>query len=196
MRAGLVLAESGLSFVETVIGLRQPDTKAKIAAVAPNRKVPALLIEGTLVWDSLAIAETIAERTGTGWPTTWQDRSQARALCAEMHSGFVLVRQNLPMDIFSRSPRAQTFRVDDSSPADLHGEIERFGQILEAARGPFLFGEWSIADAFFAPVVTRFLTYQVPVTTGIQRYFDAVMKRPSVAQWVQKAKSETAIFHY
>lgn len=196
MRAQLVLVESGLPFEESVIGLRLPDTKTKIAAVTPNRKVPALLIEDTLVWDSLAIAETIAERTGTGWPKAWQDRAQARSLSAEMHSGFTLVRQNLPMDIFSRSPRAQSFRLDDACSPELLAEIARLSQIFESARGPFLFGDWCIADAFFAPVVTRFLTYKVPVSTGVQRYFDAAMKRPSVEQWVKKAQSETAVFPY
>ncbi|MBK1839391.1 glutathione S-transferase family protein [Azospirillum sp. YIM B02556] len=193
LRPWLALRQAGLSFAETVVPLRQPDTAARIAAHSPSGRVPTLLHGGLTVWDSLAICEYVAELApeATLWPADRTARAVARSVSAEMHSGFASLRTTMSMDLKSdRKGQGMT----EATAADI-ARIEalwadarsRFGS---PAGGPFLFGAFTIADAMFAPVVTRLETYGVAVSPGSRAYMDAVMALPAMRDWIAAAKAE------
>lgn len=162
LRPWLAMKQAGLDFEEVVIPLRQASTKPAIRKVSPSGKVPCLEHGSTVVWDSLAICEYAAEiAPGAAlWPKDRAARAFARAISAEMHSGFATLRQSLPMDF------AKSLPAPEIGP-ELEGDIRRIIAIWSEARrrygkgGPFLFGAFSIADAMFAPVASRFTTYRV-----------------------------------
>ena len=162
LRPWLALRESGIAFEEVEIALRQPATKASIKKVSPSGKVPCLVHDGLQVWDSLAICEYLAEvKPEAGlWPADRAARAFGRAISAEMHSGFTKLRQSLPMDF------AKTQPAPEIGP-ELEADIARIVAIWQQARatfgqaGPFLLGRFSIADAMFAPVCSRFTTYRI-----------------------------------
>jgi glutathione S-transferase len=181
LRAWLVLAESGLVFDEVVIPMKKGDTP-EIKRVSPSGRVPLLDDDGLLIWDSLAIAERVAEKVPSLWPTDANDRALARSMSAEMHSGFAALRNALPMNVRRRTHK----RIAPDVAADL----DRIYALWRGARGPFLFGEWSIADAMFTPVATRLITYQVELDPDVKRYVDAVLDRPSMRQWTADAERE------
>lgn len=193
LRPWLALKQAGLAFAETVIPLRQPDTAARIAAHSPSGRVPCLLDGGLVLWDSVAICEYVAELApGTGlWPADRAARAVARAVSAEMHSGFVSLRNTMSMDI-KRDRKGEG--MTEATAADI-ARIEalwadartRFGG---PAGGPFLFGAFTIADAMFAPVVTRLETYGVAVSPGTRAYMDAVLALPAMREWIAAAKAE------
>lgn len=186
-----------LPFEEIGIALRQPDTKDQIKQHSPSGKIPLLKIEDgphvESIWDSLAICETLAERHPDAklWPADATARAQARCLVAEMHSGFPDVRSILPMDIGVRHP---TPELGDAVQA----QIARIVAIWEAALaahgsgGGFLFGNFSIADAFFAPVVTRFETYGIHLPPVAQAYTQRILTLTPMQQWKAAAEAERA----
>jgi len=193
VRPWLALKASGLPFTETTYGLYTEEMDAWIAANAPNRKVPQLQHGALRIWDSLAIIEYVAELAPEAglWPRDREARAIARAVCAEMHSGFQALRQNLGMN--SRR-RYSNFVVPEAAQADIERIQalwadcrQRFGA---KAGGPFLFGAFGAADCYFAPVVSRFVTYGVALTPEAQTYVDAVMAHPFVVQWMEDAKAE------
>ncbi|MEO6433334.1 MAG: glutathione S-transferase [Sphingomicrobium sp.] len=154
-------------------------------------KVPILWDGDCVVWDSLAIIEFLADRVGDDkyWPAAVDARAMARSMAAEMHSSFTNLRRELPMNVRrSFSPR----ELDD----DVIADIERILQLWAQARaryggtGDFLFGDWSAADMMFAPVVTRFLSYGVPVPGFAATYMKAVLSHPHVIEWIEKAQDE------
>lgn len=183
MRAWLVLAESGLAFDEVVIPMNKGITP-EIRRVSPSGRVPLLEHDGLAIWDSLAIAEHLAEIVPGLWPSDARDRAVARAVSAEMHSGFAALRTALPMNIRRRT------KIEVA--ADVKSDIDRIFAIWRGARGPFLFGEFSIADAMFAPVVTRFVTYDVAIPEKLRAYTNAVLDRPSTQRWIAAAHDERA----
>ena len=193
LRPWLALKQAGLSFAETVIPLRQPDTAARIAEHSPSGRVPSLIHNGLTVWDSLAICEYVAELAPEArlWPADRAARAVARAVSAEMHSGFVSLRSTMSMDL-KRDRKGQG--MTEATAADI-ARIQalwadaraRFGK---AAGGPFLFGAFTIADAMFAPVVTRLETYGVAVTPESRAYMDAVLALPAMRDWIAAAKDE------
>ena len=187
LRPWLMLKASGASFDTIEIPLRQPDTKARILEYSPSGKVP-LLIDGPLkIWDSLAIAEYLAEKFPQArlWPENSADRAWARSVCAEMHSGFQTLRSLCPMDLTLDQP------MPDPSPdllADLHRIETIWTQCRQhhTAQGPFLFGHFSNADAMFAPVASRIATYHLPVNSTARDYTDCLMNLPWMREWTQQ----------
>lgn len=202
LRPYLALKATGAPFREIVIPLRQSDTASAIRAHSPSGKVPALEHGEVRVWESLAICEYLAELfPGSGlWPRSAPARAVARSIASEMHAGFQALRQNLPMDLV-RDRRAQS-RADLVRP-----DIERIGAIWREMRegfgvlaangpGPFLFGGFSIADAMYAPVATRFRTYGVELDEIGNAYMQAIFAWPAFREWEQAAKAEPWVIEY
>jgi glutathione S-transferase len=174
-------------FETQTILLDQQDTKAKIATVTPAGKVPVLHDGDLVIWDSLAICEYVAEQAPSLWPSDRKVRARARSVSAEMHSGFAALRANMPMDVLSKKP-GQGHTPEALADAKRVQEIWR--ECLSASSGPFLFGAFSIADAMFAPVTTRFTTYGVEMDATIQAYVDAIAALPAMKQWRADAERE------
>jgi glutathione S-transferase len=190
-RPWLALRQAGLPFEEVVIFLDQPDTREKIARYSPSGRVPVLRDGELAVWDSLAIIEYVAEKAPRAglWPEDPGARAVARAVSAEMHSGFAALRKDLPMMFRGRFP-AKPLDADVSQDiariVALWGDCrERFGQ-----GGPFLFGAFSTADCMYAPVVSRFLTYAVPLPPAAQDYVEAISSLPAWRAWATAAETE------
>lgn len=196
MRPWVVLQATGVPFVERVIPLDQPDTATRIAAVSEAGRVPVLIDGALTVWDSLAICEYLAEKFPDAalWPTDPAARAIARSACAEMHSGFQALRSELSCRIYPPSMPNPHREPGDASRADiarivaLWSELRRrFGQ-----GGPFLFGRFSIADAFFSPVaIGRFRAYGVTLPPEAEAYVSALEGHPAVAAWIAGAHAET-----
>ena len=190
LRPWLLLKQLGLPFEEIVIPLRQPDTALHIRRYSPSGKVPILLAGGLRIWDSLAIAEYLAEQHPALWPADRAARALARAACCEMHSGFSALRTFLPMDFTAR------FDPPGKLLASVEGDIDRIVGIWAECRraapggGPFLFGQFTIADAMFAPVCSRFATYAVPLPAPAQAYVELMMDLPAMHEWGRLAHAE------
>jgi glutathione S-transferase len=194
MRGWLALKASGLPFEELVVPLYDEgwEQRREGDEFSPSQgKVPVLWDGDIVVWDSLAIIEYCAEATTRHlfWPEDVGARAVARSMAAEMHSGFGNLRRDLPMNVRRRlDPRPL-------SP-ELEAEINRVLTLWAQARarfagtGEFLFGQWSAADMMFAPVVTRFVTYGVPVPPFALAYMEAVLGHPHVADWIAQAQEE------
>lgn len=191
LRPWLALKQHGAPFEEVRIALDRPDTRARILRHSPGGKVPALHHGDLTVWDSLAILEYLAERNpGAGlWPKDAEARAVARSVSAEMHAGFMPLRQALPMNCRRREKLAIT---DEAVIADI-ARIDalwtdcrrRFG-----AGGPFLFGRFSNADAMYAPVVSRLASYEVEVSETAQAYMRTVLDMPEMRAWYADAEAE------
>lgn len=199
MRPWVLLKHFGIAFEEVKVRFDsfEPDSafKATIHRVSPTGKVPVLVLDdGTAVWDSLAICETLAERFAEQalWPRDPAARAQARSAAAEMHSGFGQLRSHFPMNIEAQLPEVGR-RVLAEQPG-VHTDLARLSQLwgdaLARHGGPFLFGEFCIADAMFAPVVGRLRTYGLPLTDELRAYVDRVWASPGVAAWVADALQE------
>ena len=199
LRAWLALRLGRVDFEEVRIALDQPQTKSEILARSPSGKVPCLIDGPLVVWDSLAICETVNERcvAGTLWPADPDARAQARAVSAEMHSGFAALRTHMPMDIRAHRPERGATTLQRS---DVAADVARIQSIwtdcLSRSSGPLLFGRFTIADAFYAPVVTRFRTYGVALSPVLSAYCDAVLALPAMREWVEAAQAETEIIDY
>lgn len=190
LRAGLCIRESKLDFEEIRVPLfKSSDWREKLLGYSPAGRVPVLLDDGFPIWDSLAIMETLAERAGPGWPAEPRMRARARSVCCEMHAGFLALRDELPQNIRTRNP----LDPDGLSP-DCRAQILRVDQIwidaLAASEGPWLFGEFGIADIMFAPVALRFRTYGVRVSDISQAYIQRIESRESVMEWTELSRQE------
>lgn len=183
---------AGLTFDEVVIPLDQPDTKNRILEHSPAGRVPVLHHGDVTIWESLAICEYLAETVPGArlWPETVQARAEARALSAEMHAGFAALRDALPMNVRADRPGV---RIESQTRADIDRILNiwrncrrRFGTV-----GPFLFGRFSIADAMFAPVVSRFATYRVEMDALEREYASTVYDLPAMREWLAAAAAET-----
>jgi glutathione S-transferase len=198
LRPWLLMTRFGIPFRETVIALRTPESAAALAAHSPTGKVPALIAGGVTIWDSLAIAEYLADHHPdlAIWPRDAHARAIARCASAEMHSGFQALRQNCPMDFNARN----LIPID----ATLIGaDVARIVALWRRCRaefgadGPFLFSQFSAADAMFAPVVSRFVTYGIDLAAHgddgtCQAYCAHMMALPAMVAWSQAAQRETA----
>ena len=194
LRGWLMLRQSGAAFEEAVIPLREANTRANILRHSPSAKLPALQ-HGTLaIWESLAIGEYLAEIFPKArlWPEDSAARATARAASAEMHAGFAALRSQLPMNMRSSFPGRG---VTPEAQADINRITalwrdcrKRFG-----AGGEFLFGQFTIADAMYAPVVSRFRTYKVELEDEMQRYADAIWAIPALQEWLTAARNEPMI---
>ena len=191
LRAWLILRMSGLAFDVIHIPLRQADSRRAALRYSPSGLVPALIVDGTAVWESLAVAECVAELTSEVqlWPEDPVARAVARSVSAEMHAGFRALRENMFYDVL-REPQKKDVPpavvVDIARIIDCWRECrKRFG-----LSGPFLFGRWSIADAMFAPVVNRFKIYQIDLDDVAWAYCDTVSSFPAVLEWEAQARAE------
>jgi glutathione S-transferase len=189
LRAWLVLKQADLAFEEVVVPLRRPDTRERILKWSPSGLVPVLLVDDFKIWDSLAIAEFAAEVVPSLWPADPASRAHARSVSAEMHSGFRALRTLQPMDFTARFDRA-------SPAASVVRDIARIEAIwsdcreLHAPEGPFLFGSFSIADAMYAPVVARFLTNKVELSSTAAAYVETMQGLPAWSEWAAGAAAE------
>jgi glutathione S-transferase len=204
MRPWVLLRQFDIPFEEVMVRFDSfaADSRFKttMAALAPTAKVPVLVVDGVAVWDTLAIAETLAERHAEKplWPCEWAARARARSLCAEMHAGFSALRNHCAMNIEASLPEvgARVLAEQPGAQAELARLEQMWGEALADHGGPFLFGDFSIADAFFAPVVSRLRTYALPVSARTQAYMEAVWSSPGVAEWVRQAHAEAEFLDF
>ena len=191
MRPWMVLHGFGIPFEEELIRLNQPDTAERIAAFSKAAKVPVLLHDGMTIWDSLAIIEYLAETFPDKaiWPKAKGARAHARSAVAEFHSGFMPLRARLGMNM-RREPKAVTLSPEVSAMVPRVQEIWSEARGRYGASGRYLYGDYSAADAFFAPVVNRFHAYAVPVTPEVRAYLDVMMAHPSWKAWQEAAMAE------
>ncbi|GLX13462.1 glutathione S-transferase [Pseudomonas straminea] len=192
LRGWLLVELSGAAYQETLVPLFRADTHARLLEHSPTGKVPVLKTEDVgVIWDSLAIAEYLAERFSDAglWPRDVAARAMARSACAEMHSGFGALRSHMPMDMQRNAPLAS---VTDEVKHDIQrivalwaGCRERFGQ-----GGPYLFGQLSIADAYFAPVASRLRSYGVQLPADAAAYVETIFQWPAFQRWHQAALEE------
>lgn len=192
LRPYMALMAIGQPFETVWVRLRTPDSKQEILKHSPSGKVPALKIAGgEILWDSLAICETLAERHPEAGllPDDPAARSLARCYAAEMHSGFPDVRDQLGMDYARQQPlpelRPETRQQCDRIITAWETALSRFGD-----RNRFLFGRFSIADCMYAPVISRFRTYGVPLPAAVQAYADRVWALPAMQSWLEGARQE------
>jgi len=197
LRPWLLMKHAGIAFDEVPLRLSfeaGSPFKTALAAVAPSGKVPVLVDEGFAVWDTLAIAEYLAERfpEKSLWPAATKARARARSLCAEMHGGFQALRGGCPMNIEAELPEvgARLLRDEPGLVQDLARITAMWQRQFDETGGPFLFGAFTIVDAYFAPVVTRIRTYVLPVPAVVAAYVDRIFALPAMQQWVAQARAE------
>jgi len=194
LRPWLLLRAFDVPFVEERHVFDTPEFAAEIQSRkrSPNGKVPVLIDGDIKVWDSLAISEYLAERHAGMWPADAAARAHARCACAEMHSGFQAVRNWMPMNVRRSYPIAVPRE-------DVQKDIDRIQALWAEARdkfgsgGAFLYGKFSVADAYFAPVVFRFNTYDVKCSLVVTEYMKSMLAHPSMQQWIDDSKAEKEI---
>ncbi len=192
LRPWLLLKQVGLEFEEALIPLRRPETAREIARHSPSGKVPVLLVDGVPIWDSLAICEFAAEQIEGLWPEEPKARALARSVSAEMHAGFPDLRAYLPLDVTAR------FGPPGRLLSGVARDVERIQTIwrecrqLSATQGPFLFGQFTVADAMYAPVAFRFHTYQVPLNAVSSAYVRTLLELPAMQEWAAAAQAEVS----
>ncbi|MEE2526450.1 glutathione S-transferase family protein [Hyphobacterium sp. HN65] len=193
LRPWLALKKANIAFQENIIPLDQEDTRDTLLALSPAATVPVLETAGRNIWDSLAICEWAAEQVPSLWPEDPALRATARSITASMHSGFSALRNELGMDL-KREKAAKDMSV--ACWRDIE-TIQALWAHVKTGEGDFLFGDWSIADAFFTPVATRFDTYQVPLSTDAAAYVETLLSDPVYKDWHTAALEETwdAPFH-
>jgi glutathione S-transferase len=198
MRPWVLLRQAGIPFEEVKVRFDSFDAgsrfKSSVTAVNPVGKVPVLVDGDLAIWDSLAIAEYVAEAFPDKalWPRDRQARARARSVCAEMHSGFSALRTHCGMNIEASLPDigALVWRDKPAVRADVERIVAMWTGLLQQHGGPMLFGDFSIADAFFAPVCMRLRTFALPVPATITAYVDRVCALPGVAAWIEDALAE------
>ncbi len=198
MRPWVLLQQSGIPFQEVMVRFDSFEAnssfKKTLQGATPTGKVP-LLVDGDLaIWDTLAIAEYLAEQFPEKhlWPTDKAARARARSICAEMHSGFTALRGNCPMNIEAQLAEtgALVWRDKPGVRADVQRLVDMWSALLQEHGGPLLFGDFSVADAYFAPVCMRLKTYALPVPPAIASYVERVCALPGVKAWITQALAE------
>jgi glutathione S-transferase len=198
MRPWVLLTQAGIHFEEVMVRFDAftPDSqfKAALRPLSPTGKVPVLVDGDLVVWDTLAIAEYLAEQFPHIhlWPQDKAARALARSLCAEMHSGFNALRSACPMNIEASLPDtgALIWRDNAGVRADVARLVAMWQQCLQASGGPMLFGDFSVADAYFAPICTRLVTYALPLPDDVAAYVQRVCALAGVKAWIDSARSE------
>ncbi len=196
LRPWLLLRANDLRFDEIRIALDDSQTRELLSKYSPSGKVPVLHDGGLVIWDSLAICEYLSEKylAGKGWPSDMNMRAEARSAAAEMHSGFAILRTQMPMNC-----RASGRRIA-STPALLN-DIQRIDQLWtqllnnHTTKGPWLCGQFGIIDCMFAPVAFRFNTYGVSGSAKTNEYIRQFLQHPMMQQWLNEACAETEIIH-
>lgn len=204
LRPWLVMRHAGIGFSEINIDLRAPDAKAQILAHSPSGKVPALIVDdpsagGFVIWDTLAIIEYLAEAHPGArlWPADRRARAFARAVSAEMHSGFQQLREHCPMDLLARTPK-------DVLAGPVAADVRRIVAIWQDCRrkfgaaGPYLFGDFCAADTMYAPVASRFRTYVPDLAAygddgAAARYIATVLAHPAMREWEAAAEAKHSV---
>lgn len=190
LRPWLALTQFEIPFEEKLIYLDQPNTAQEILKYSPSAKVPALIDEGQVIWDSLAICEYLNDKfpEKNMWPKDIKTRAWARSISAEMHSSFTTMRKMMSHDL---QKQHKTF-VSHEAEVDIKRVKEIWTDCLKKSKGPFLFGAFSIADAMYAPVVNRFITYAVPVDEPeIAKYIKTIRDLPAHQKWINAGLTET-----
>ena len=191
LRAYLALAHTGLASETRTILLDREATRAEIAKVTPARRVPVLHHDDLAIWDSLAICEYLNELAPEAqlWPADRAQRARARSISAEIHAGFAALRHHMSMDL--GADKAGQGHAPDAL-ADARRVFEIWREALAGSGGPLLFGRFSIADAMYAPVTTRFVTYGVELDAPCRAYVDAIAALPAMQAWARDAAAEPA----
>lgn len=192
-RAWLIVKQAGISFEEVLIPLYEAQSRTEILRHSPSGKVPALQHGAVTVWESLAIGEYLAELLPAAklWPQTAEARAMARAVSHEMHAGFLPLRRHFPMNLRSV--------FDREIIPEIQGDIDRIAALWRDCRkrfgagGDFLFGRFTIADAMYAPVVSRFRTFKVPLDAEGEAYAAAVTAWPAYQEWLAAARNEPMV---
>ncbi len=189
LRGWLMAKLAGVEFDEVIVHPDDPDARAEILLLSPSILVPCLTWEGIRVWDTLAIGEFLNEVAPKArlLPKDQAARAHCRSVCGEMHSGFVSLRQALPMNIKAEFPR---FKIWSKAEGDIDRIRTIWRECLDAYGGPYLFGEISMADAMYAPVVSRFRTYRVGLDPDIAAYADRIWDLPAMREWREGALAE------
>lgn len=198
MRPWVLLKQADIAFTEERVRFDSFDVdsafKKTLRAVTPIGRVPVLVDGDLAIWDSLAIAEYLAEQFPDKnlWPADKARRARARSICAELHAGFNALRSYCPMNIEAHLPQAGAlvWRDQPGVRVDVARLVDMWGSLLKAHGGPMLFGDFSVADAFYAPICTRIKTYALPVPDQIVAYIDRVLALPGVAAWMGDALLE------
>lgn len=192
LRGWLLARFAGLDFEEVVLPPDDPDVKAEMLLLAPSMLVPCLRHQGVKVWDTLAIGEYLNEICPDAGllPADRMQRAHCRSICGEIHSGFTTLRASLPVNLKGLFPG---FKIWSRAQADIDRVCTIWRECLEKSGGPFLFGERrTMADAMYAPVVTRFMTYDVRLEPKLAAYARVIMAMPEMAEWIDAARAEPA----
>ena len=191
LRAWLLLRQAGIPFEEEPIGFNEPDFGERVRRYSPVGRVPVLIDGDLVVWDSLAIAEYLAEKFPEKklWPEVREARARARSICAEMHAGFGQLRQRMPMNCELSLPLG-TLELTVQREVDRVLDIWRDARAGHEAGGAFLFGAFTIADAYFAPIVWRFATYGIPLPAPAHGYVETMTGLASMKEWLAAAREE------
>ncbi|MDB5644244.1 MAG: glutathione S-transferase [Hyphomicrobiales bacterium] len=188
-RAWLMARMSGIKFAEVIVPPEDTAARAEILLLSPSILVPCLTYDGIRVWDTLAIGEflnEVAPKKGL-LPKDKARRAHCRSICGEMHSGFVSLRSALPMNL---KAHFKDFKIWSKAQSDIERITSIWRECLGAYEGPWLFGEFSIADAMYAPVATRFQTYDVKLDPVCAAYAKRLLEHPFVMEWIESAKLE------
>jgi glutathione S-transferase len=193
LRPWILLKHLGLEFSERQFFFGTPEFVSEVPKLSPTRRVPLLIHGDVRVWDSIAICEYASELAGgRGWPADAAMRARARSFSAEMHSGFMALRSTCPMNVRARNRRVPM-------TPDLERDVRRVDAIFSACRrdfgdlGPWLFGDYSVADAMYAPVVLRFMTYGLPLEQMSRQYYETVLADPPLQEWIRAGEAETQV---
>ena len=189
LRGWLLCKLAGLDFDEVIVAPDDADARAEILLLSPSILVPCLTYENVKIWDTLAIGEFLNEIAPDKalLPKAWEKRAHCRSISGEMHSGFVSLRQALPMNIKAQFPH---FKIWSKARADIDRIAAIWRECLGAYGGPYLFGEITLADAMYAPVVSRFRTYGVELEPGLRAYADRIWDLPAMEEWRAAALEE------
>lgn len=204
MRPWVLLKQAGIPFEEILVRFDAftPDSKFKAAlkSISPTGKVPVLIDGDVLVWDTLAIAEYVAEQFPAKqlWPADKAARAHARSICAEMHSGFTSLRTHCPMNIEAHLPDtgALIWRDQPGVQVDVARLISMWQALLQKHGGPLLFGDFTVADAYFAPICSRLVTYALPLPPDIAAYVQHVCALPGSQAWINAACAEQDFLNF
>ena len=188
MRPWLLLSHFDIDFEETLIPLHQPRSHELLAEYSPSFKVPVLIDGDLTIWESLAICEYISENLlkNKAWPEHPKERAVARAYCSEMHAGFSALRKELPMNCRA----SRKVKMSEQCEHEVHRIDGMWQDALNRHDGEWLFGEFSIVDCMFAPVVSRFATYAIDVSDTSQAYMGKILTLPSMQRWYEDAAKE------
>jgi glutathione S-transferase len=189
LRGWLLTRFSGLDFDEIVVAPDDASARAEILLLSSSILVPCLRHDGATIWDTLAIAEYLNEAMPNAGllPADRVQRAHCRSICGEIHSGFTTLRASLPVNLKAHFPR---FKIWTRAQADIDRVCAIWRECLAQSGGPFLFGERCMADAMYAPVVTRLMTYDVTLEPRLAAYAEMIMSMPEMQEWIAAAKAE------